>query len=125
MDGVPDDPEDWTDEEWLAWLAEGDLLAAGEPAPEEARGPSRRDGMGAKMLAASMRGLHEAIYGPKEEAAIVIEAAGGPPGSDGLDVHLDPDHPEQSVVVIRPWLLRHLHDEGPAPPPAPVGGDDR
>lgn len=113
MDHVPDDPDDWTDEQWLAWLAEGDLLA--EADTQERVGPSRRaafmDGLGAKMLAASMRGLNDAIYGPKDEPAIVIDAAGDPPDPEGLDVRLDPDHPEQSIVVVRPWLLRHLNDE--------------
>lgn len=120
MDPVPDDPEAWTDEEWLAWLAAGDITeAGGEPTGPRPAKPSRKDGLGAKMLAASMRGLQEAIYGPKDEPAIVIEAAGDPPDDEGLDVRLDPDHPEQSVVVVRPWLLRHLHDEHGTPPPPP------
>ena len=119
MDGVPDDPQEWTDDEWLAWLAAGDIVPAETPAPEPPRRASLKDRLGAKMLAASMRGLQEAIYGPKDEPAIVIEAAGDPPDPEGLDVRLDPDHPEQSVVVVRPWLLRHLHDErsGLQPPP--------
>lgn len=109
----PENPEDWTDEEWLAWLAAGDLLGPGdEPGrPDPSRRPTLRDGIGAKMLAAGMRGLNDAIYGPKDEPAIVIDAAGDPPDPEGLDVQLDPDHPDQSVVVVRPWLLRHLHDE--------------
>lgn len=118
MDPVPDDPEDWTDDQWLAWLAEGDVRVAGaEPSVPPPTRPSLKDGLGAKMLAASMRGLQEAIYGPKDEPAIVIEAAGDPPDPEGLDVRLDPDHPDQSVVVVRPWLLRHLHDEHWPPPP--------
>jgi len=117
VDGVPDDPQEWTDDEWLAWLAEGDIAVDDVPAPEQARRPSLKEGLGAKILAASMRGLHEAIYGPKDEAAIVIEAAGDPPDPEGLDVRLDPDHPEQSVVVVRPWLLRHLRDESAAHTP--------
>lgn len=123
MDGVPDDPEDWTDEEWLAWLAEGDIVPPGASAHEPSRRPSLTKGLGAKMLAASMRGLQEAIYGPKDEPAIIIEAAGDPPDPEGLDVRLDPDHPDQSVVVVRPWLLRHLRDESAAqPPPSPRDG---
>lgn len=123
MDGVPDDPEDWTHEQWLAWLAEGDLVAEQGPVPEAPRRASLRDGLGGKMLAASMRGLQEAIYGPKDEPAIVIEASGDPPGDEGLDVRLDPDHPDQSVVVVRPWLLRHLHDEQADPPPPPPAAE--
>ena len=116
MTPVPDDPQDWSDDQWLAWLAEVDALAdEAAPAVPEHHKPSFRDGLGGKMLAASMRGLAEAIYGPKEEPAIVIEASGDPPGDEGLDVRLDPDHPEQSVVVVRPWLLRHLRDQQDPP----------
>lgn len=143
MDDAPADPEDWSHEEWLAWLAEGDAVLAGEavgdaaldaPLADDDDGDSAADGdagggagaegrpgltggLGARMLAASMRGLNDAIYGPKDEPAIVIEAAGDPPDPEGLDVHLDPDHPEQSVVVVRPWLLRRLHDERSGDPP--------
>lgn len=108
LDGVPADPQDWSDEQWLAWLAELDAAAGITEAPAAPHPPEQ--GLGARLLAASMRGLAEAIYGPKEEAAIVIEASGEPP-DDGLDVTLDRDHPEQSVVVVRPWLLRHLRDQ--------------
>ncbi len=110
---MPENPDDWTDEQWLAWLAEGDVIGpVVEPEPSEpARRPTFREGLGGKMLAAGMRGLNDAIYGPKDEPAIVIDAAGDPPDPEGLDVQLDADHPEQSVVVVRPWLLRHLHDE--------------
>ncbi|HET7489861.1 MAG TPA: hypothetical protein VFJ85_18180 [Acidimicrobiales bacterium] len=108
MASVPEDSKHWTDEQWLAWLAELDAAAEASE-PDEHDRPAPRDRIGARMLAASMRGLAEAIYGPKDEPAIVIEASGEPP-PDGLDVTLDPDHPEQSVVVVRPWLLRHLRD---------------
>jgi len=124
MTSVPDDPEDWTDEQWLAWLAEGDVTDAGgtPPEPPAPRRPSRTESLGAKMLAASMRGMAEAIYGPKDEPAIVIDASGDPPDDEGLDVRLDPDHPAHSVVVVRPWLLRHLHDDR-ADPPHPSSAD--
>ena len=118
MTAVPDDPEDWTDEQWLAWLAEGDLAVTEAP-PAAPRRPSIKGGLGARMLAASMRGLQEAIYGPQDEPAVVIEASGDPPDDEGLDVRLDPDHPDQSVVVVRPWLLRHLNDGRGAPPQPP------
>jgi hypothetical protein len=111
VDPVPDDPEDWTDEEWLAWLAAGDVTAPEADDAAPSRRPALRDGLGAKMLAASMRGLTEAIYGRKDEPAIVIEASGDPPDPQGLDLRLDLEHPERSVVVVRPWLLRHLNDE--------------
>lgn len=114
MAGWPSDPEEWTDEQWLAWLNETDALPPepGEPAPPaEPEETWRTKGVGTQIVAAAMIGLAEALHGPREKPAIVIDASGDPPNDDGLDVQLDPEHPEQSVVVVRPWLLRHLSEE--------------
>ena len=110
---LPENPEDWTDEEWLDWLAEGDAeerrrAESGEGKPERPPLPSwRKRTIAGQIVAASMIGVAEALYGKKEEPAIVIEASGEPPGDEGFDVELDPDRPDESVVTIRPWLLRH------------------
>ena len=115
MTSWPGDAQDWSDEQWLAWLAETDAApeAARAVAPDEAGVPSWRKGsLGSQFVAAAMVGLAEAIYGPKEKPAIVIDASGDPPGDGALELALDPDHPEQSVVVIRPWLLRQTEDGG-------------
>ncbi|MGH9165102.1 MAG: hypothetical protein ACRDZW_06260 [Acidimicrobiales bacterium] len=102
MTDPPDDPQDWTDEEWLAWLAEGDAEAAGQD-PGAAPGPAKlKQGAVGTVLGSAMLGLANAIYGPREEAAEVIQVAGGPPEPGWLDLHLDPDHPEDSVAVVRP-----------------------
>ena len=53
------------------------------------------------MLGAAMVGMANAIFGEREKAAMVMEAAGAPPGDDDLDVHLDPDDPSASTIVIR------------------------
>jgi hypothetical protein len=37
---------------------------------------------------------------------VVADASGDPPSPDGLDLHLDPDHPEASTVVVRRWVGR-------------------
>lgn len=107
MTPPPERPEDWTDEQWLAWLEETDRDGEGDdggrrPEPTGTSGPAS---FPTQVMRAAMVGMAEAIYGPKEEPAIVMEAAGSPPRDDGLDVHLDPQHPEQSVAVVRPWLL--------------------
>jgi hypothetical protein len=52
-----------------------------------------------------MFGLHEAIYGPQEQVTIVQEADGQPDEPESLEVHLDPDHPDESTVLLRPWLI--------------------
>lgn len=102
----PADPEQWTDEQWLAWLAET------EPGPDEAEQPRVvarwRDRPAAGVLGAAMLGLRDAIYGrPDDEVVIVADAPGDPPGDDDPVVRLDPDHPERSEVVVRqPWRRR-------------------
>jgi hypothetical protein len=106
--GPPDDPEAWSDDEWLAWLSSTDVVADeawGRPAPSSGPAAERLPVSG-KLLYAGMRGLFYAIYGRVDEPAIVIEASGGDPDLDEpVEVVLDPDHPEDSTVVVRPWLM--------------------
>lgn len=96
----PDDPEDWTDEQWITWLQATDGPdTAADAARARARWQQRRP---ASMLGAAMLGLHEVIYGRKDdEIVIVVDAGGDPPGDDVPEVHLDPEHPERSRVVVR------------------------
>ena len=51
-------------------------------------------------------GLRDALEHETERPAIVQPAPGGKPGLDPFELHLDPDHPEYTVAVIRPWLFR-------------------
>ena len=108
----PADPEDWSDEEWLAWLEAADAAGTGYDEVDEGDGrpmtPTGRlaeTAMG-QMLGAAMVGLGKALYGQKQdEVQIVVNADGEPHDPEGVEVHLDPDHPDESVVVVRPWLL--------------------
>ena len=103
----PVDPEEWTDEQWLAWLAEQDDADIGPGAPPADERPPRRiptDSFGAQIIGGAMRGLAEALYGPqKKDVEIVSEAPGDPLDDDPLELHLDQDHPEDSRAIIRPW----------------------
>jgi hypothetical protein len=64
----------------------------------------QRTGVGA-VLAAGLFGLRDALEPPKDEnPAIVEDWAGGEPFSEPVVLRLDPDHPEDSIVMIRPWL---------------------
>ena len=57
------------------------------------------------VLAAGMLGLRDALEPRRdEEIAIVRDDAGGPPPNAPIELELDPDHPEESVVRVRPWL---------------------
>ncbi len=65
----------------------------------------RRSATGAVMTGIAL-GLREALQAPREEAPIVEQAAGDPPGPpQPLEVHLDPDSPGSAVAVVRPWLM--------------------
>ena len=102
---LPDDPETWTDEQWLAWLEEVDEEAPPEPDGHPAR---PRRSLPSSLMGAAMLGMHRAIYGDTEpEVVIVVDADGEPPDPEELDVHLVPDDPDASTVTVRPWL----HDE--------------
>jgi len=110
-DGPPEDAESWTDEEWISWLeATDDSDAPGAPGSRPPRHWSRRRPAG--MLGAAMLGLHEVIYGRHDEEIVIVADAGGdPPGDDVPEVHLDPEHPERSEVIVR----RHRQAETDPP----------
>lgn len=100
----PDDPDEWSDDQWLAWLEETDAGADEDvTAGEHPRVVARwRDRPSATVLGAAMLGLRDAIYGhPGDEVVIVQDASGDPPDDDAPVVHLDPEHPERSEVVVR------------------------
>ncbi|MHB8466302.1 MAG: hypothetical protein ACYDH6_23580 [Acidimicrobiales bacterium] len=104
----PEDPDAWTEEEWLEWLAEVDASS-----PPDAPGyPRRRPrSVGATMLGAAMVGLHTAIYGEQQaDIVMVVEADGDPHDPEHLEVHLDPDDPDASTVTVRPWLEDDGHE---------------
>jgi hypothetical protein len=127
-EGPPEDPETWTDEQWISWLESTD-----DPdSPDDAtrRGPRHWSrGRSASMLGAAMLGLHEVIYGPHDnEIVIVVDSGGDPPGDDVPEVHLDPDHPERSEVIVRrhpPAQPESLSQQPPAPSPSESGSESQ
>ena len=60
----------------------------------------RRSAAGS-VIAAGLLGLRDALEGrpESEEAMLEAEAPGAPP-PDGIELFLDPDHPERSIAVI-------------------------
>jgi len=72
------------------------------------------------MLGAAMLGLHDVIYGRRDEIVIVADAGGDPPGDDLPELHLDPHHPERSQVVMRP---RRAAADGAARPAGAGAGE--
>jgi hypothetical protein len=69
------------------------------------------------VLAAGMLGLRD-VFEPvtEDRPAVVVDWAGEPPFTDPMVLRLDPDHPEDSIVMVRPWLRDGV---GPAPTSMP------
>jgi hypothetical protein len=94
----PDNPDDWSEDEWLEWLAEVD-----SEAPPDTVNPRRRQrSAAASVLGAAMLGLHQAMYGEQQtDIVMVVESDGDPPDPQTVEVHLDPDDPDASTVMVR------------------------
>lgn len=95
----PRDAEDWTEAQWLAWLEEGADDEAGVR-PATAAGRATRSA-GGRVLGNAMLGLAEAMGGVQRPTIVVQAEAPGDPYDDGPAVHLDPDDPGRSTVVVR------------------------
>ncbi|MDA8070034.1 MAG: hypothetical protein M0Z82_00195 [Actinomycetota bacterium] len=105
----PDDPDDWSDDQWLAWLGQGD----DDSEAAEPRAPRVQRSAGGQILGNAMLGLAEAMYGQKRPEIVVEADASGDPMGDDLQLYLDPEHPEDSVVFVRGSRRRG----GPRPSP--------
>ena len=103
----PNDAEDWSQEQWIAWLEATDAASVDEADPEEPR-PLRRTSAGS-MLGRAMHGLHEALFGPQEDQVVIEVGSGDPGGPEGMTLHLDEQDPAKSWVRIE----REGHDDVP------------
>jgi len=93
----PRDAEEWTDEQWLAYL---DATDDGDDEPATRGGRVARSS-GGQMLGNAMLGLAQAMFGAQRPEIVVEAEVPGGGGDDDVAVQLDPDHPERSTVVIR------------------------
>ncbi len=101
--GPPNDAEEWTDEQWLAWLVATDDHDGDGPEGKHPEGPVTAVGRlkassGGQLLGQAMSGLANALSGEKEDQVLVVEAPSDP--EDESTVHLDFEHPERSRVVL-------------------------
>lgn len=92
----PDDPEAWTDEQWIEWLQLTEL----DPDTEKRVYAPKLSSPSGVILGAAMMGLQKGIYGDIEVPEIVIQVDGKPREDDGIKVELDPDDPSHSTVVV-------------------------
>ena len=94
----PSDPESWSDEQWLTWLkATDDVDLVDEPAPIVSR---LARSTGGQVLGEAMKGLANAMYGPKDEEIVIVIEAGQPLNDEPFTVHIDRDHPQRSTAVF-------------------------
>jgi 4'-phosphopantetheinyl transferase len=95
--------------------------------PESSRPIDRfRDTAVGSVLAAGLLGLRDALEPPKkEEIAVVQDYAGDPPFTDPYVLRLDPDHPEDSIVMVRPWLRDRPGEPPASPTPAAFTESER
>jgi hypothetical protein len=71
----------------------------------------RRSAVGT-VVAAGLLGLRDALEGRPESEETVFEAdAPGAPPPDGIELFLDPDHPERSIAVIH--VAAHQAEDAP------------
>jgi 4'-phosphopantetheinyl transferase len=57
------------------------------------------------VFAAGLMGLRDVLEPERDDkVAIVQDYKGDPPFKDPIVLRLDPDHPEDSIVMVRPWL---------------------
>jgi hypothetical protein len=79
----------------------------------------RRSAAGAMMTGIAF-GMQEALDRKRKEPPIVQQADGDPGPQGPIELQFDPDHPEKTVAVIRPWLM-----DGGGTTPKPPGGEER
>ena len=95
----PDDAENWSDDDWIAWLESTDS-DAGAKQPETSA-PRKPRSVGTQMLASVMLGFHEMIYGKQDDQQVQVAPSPDPlPEDDGIEITLDPEDPSNSEVRI-------------------------
>ena len=88
---------------------EGEPEGHAEPAPIA---KFQRSAVGS-MLAAGLIGIQEAIDPPKDETPAIVESWGGLPLNDDMVMRLDPDNPQDSIVMIKRAADPGSSDEDP------------
>ena len=78
-----------------------DAPGAGDEAFERPVDRFRRSAVGS-VLAAGMLGLAEVLEPSKKEEAAIVSEAPTRPDDQRVRLLLDPEHPERSVVILRP-----------------------
>ena len=90
----PEDPEEWSHEDWCSWLNETQLDFPDDPAPVIRRSRSA----GTAFMGAAMLGIERAMFGKVSKPEVVVEIEAD--GRDDGFVKIDPDDPAASTINI-------------------------
>ena len=102
VDAPPDDPEEWSDEQWQAYLqatadTEADLDAAG-PAEGATGFRKLKSSAAGAIAAAGMLGIEQALFGERPKEEVVAEAESDDPDRDRS--HFDRDDPASATISL-------------------------
>lgn len=84
---------------------------AGTALPGKVEAWRRRSAAGA-ILTGFALGLQQALETHREEPSIVVQISGDPPDDLPVEAEFEYGRPRQSVVSIRPWMLKESRREG-------------
>jgi hypothetical protein len=98
----PDDPDEWTDDEWIEWLKATDEVAGDVHEGLGTAAHKISQSTTGQMIGNAMLGMAQAIYGRQDDdIVLVVEGTGDPADDIPFTVHLDHEHPERSSIVFR------------------------
>jgi hypothetical protein len=105
----PSDPNDWTDEQWLAWLmATDDAPLAETEEPISLVVQRIAQSTPGLVIGQAMLGMAQAIFGRQDDEIIIVVGANGETADEEpFSVRLDFNYPERSLVEFK-------HDSGSA-----------
>jgi hypothetical protein len=102
VDAPPNDPEEWSDEEWQEYLrATADGSADSDPGSVEVGAPGYRRlkaSAAGSVVGAGMMGLEQALYGERPKEEVVAEAESDDPDRDRSV--FDPDDPRNATIAL-------------------------
>lgn len=102
VEAPPNDPEDWSDEEWQAYLqaTADDTPDLGVAGPDEGATAFRklRASAAGSVVGAGMMGLEQALYGERPKDEVVAEAESDDPHRDRSV--FDPEDPRSATIAI-------------------------
>ena len=103
LERPPANADEWSDQQWIDWLraTDGDALAAARTTSVTTVSRVAHSA-GGQILGTAMIGLARALYGREQEKPAVIAESAEPGTDQPFELHLDFDHPEQSLASLKP-----------------------